>query len=105
MHNSHKNWPKWAQLIQKKFKVRWVKEEKENMDPNGPPLWEASTLAKSYSNSLLLAIQNSTWAYDRPKKNEKDSALHNMNWYRREDEYKLDRIRIKQKIFRGNAIW
>jgi hypothetical protein len=74
----------------KKFKVRWVKEEKENMDPDGPPLWEASTLAKSYSNSLILAIQNIyTWAHDRTK-NKKDSAVHNMNWYRREDDYKLD---------------
>jgi hypothetical protein len=24
----------------------------------GPPWWEASTLAKSYSNSALIAIQN-----------------------------------------------
>ncbi len=44
-------------------------------------------------------------AHGRPK-NKTDSALHNMNWYRREkDDYKLNRIRKKQKICRGNAVW
>ncbi len=72
-----------------------------------PPRWEVSTLAMSYSNSLLIAIQNiytTTWAPDRTK-NKKDSVLHNMNWYRRkEEEHKLDRIWKKQKLCRRNVI-